>query len=122
MPNMINLIKEKLTTLSDIENELSIFFLKPKVSKQDLLAKYPDSDINIIVPIMINAIKQHNVITKEILNEIMNHISSQTGCTGKKLWGPIRSILTGQDHGPDLASFISIIGIDESVQRFKNAI
>ena len=121
-PNMIDLIKEKLPKFSDIKNELLPFFSKPNISNQFLLDKYPDSNINEIIPIMINSIQNHNSINKETLNEIMNHIGSKTGCTGKKLWQPIRLIITGQEHGPDLASFISIIGLEECIKRFSNAL
>ena len=50
----------------------------------------------------------------------LDEIASETGCKGKNLWQPIRFIITGQEHGPDLASFMSIIGIDECINRFNN--
>ena len=64
--------------------------------------------------------KKSGDINKEILGQIMNEIASKTGCKGKNLWQPIRFIITGQEHGPDLASFMSIIGIDECINRFNN--
>ena len=71
---------------------------------------------------MVQSLQEHQEITKESFNETMTCIASQTGCKGKNLWQPIRLIITGQEHGPDLVSFISIIGIKECIQRLSNAL
>jgi len=118
--NMIDLIKEKISNFSDIKNELLPFFESRIISKKDLIKKYPESNIEKIISIMVDSIKKNNDINKEILNQIMNEIASKTGCKGKNLWQPVRFIITGQEHGPDLASFMSIIGIDECINRFNN--
>ena len=119
---MIDLIKEKISNFSDIEKELSPFFNRNNISQKDLSEKYPDSNIDQIISIVIDSIKDYDDIDKDILNQIMNKIASGAGCTGKKLWQPVRFILTGQNHGPDLASFMSIIGLDECLSRFKNVV
>ena len=121
-PNMIDLIKEKISNFSDIEKELSPFFNRNNISQKDLSEKYPDSNIDQIISIIIDSIKDYDDIDKDILNQIMDKIASGAGCTGKKLWQPVRFILTGQNHGPDLASFMSIIGLDECLSRFKNVV
>ena len=48
-------------------------------------------------------------IDKNIFNEIMKKIQADTNVGGKDLWQPIRFVITGHIHGPDLSSFISII-------------
>ena len=112
--------KEKISNFSDIKNELLPFFESSTISKKDLIKKYPESNIEKIISTMISSIKKSDDINKEILGQIMNEIASKTGCKGKNLWQPIRFIITGQEHGPDLASFMSIIGIDECINRFNN--
>ena len=120
--DMINLIKEKITKFSNIESELSPFFKRQKLSKKDLINKYSTSDINQIISMMVKLLKKTEHIDKDVLNQIMGQIASKTGSKGKKLWQPVRFIITGQDHGPDLASFMSIIGLEECLSRFKNVI
>ena len=119
--DMIDLIKEKLDNFFSIKEQLAPFFSKPQISNKILLEKYPNSSINKIIPCIVNTIKKYNTINKEILNEIMSHVGSETGCKGKNLWQPVRFIITGEEHGPDLASFMSIIGIEECTLRFSNA-
>ena len=119
--NMIDLVKEKLDSFSNIKDQLIPFFSRPEISKSILLEKYPNSSINKIVPSILNMVKEHNIINKEVLNEIMSRVGQETGCKGKNLWQPVRFIITGEEHGPDLASFMSIIGLEECILRFSNA-
>ncbi len=46
-------------------------------------------------------------------------IKEATGAKGKGLFMPLRLILTGQAHGPDMATMIPLIGRDRMIQRLK---
>jgi len=46
-------------------------------------------------------------------------IKEATGAKGKGLFMPLRLMLTGQAHGPDMATMIPLIGRDRMVQRLK---
>ena len=42
--------------------------------------------------------------------------------SGKKIFFPLRTVLYGSSHGPDLYTIISILGIEESIKRLKKYI
>ncbi len=46
-------------------------------------------------------------------------IKEATGAKGKGLFMPLRLMLTGQAHGPDMATMIPLIGRDRMVRRLK---
>ena len=46
-------------------------------------------------------------------------IKDKTGAKGKALFMPLRLILTGQPHGPDMATMVPLIGRERMVQRLK---
>ncbi|WP_421731520.1 glutamate--tRNA ligase [Brevundimonas sp.] len=46
-------------------------------------------------------------------------IKEQTGAKGKALFMPLRLMLTGQPHGPDMAAMAPLIGRDRIVARLK---
>jgi len=48
-----------------------------------------------------------------------NAVKAATGAKGKALFMPLRHILTGQAHGPDMATLVPMIGRDRIVQRLK---
>ena len=121
-PQMIDLVKDKLEKLSDIEKEIFLFFISPNIKNDILIKEFPDhSGLNNIINQAIEYFSNLKEFDKTIFNDIMKKIQLDTNINGKNLWQPIRFILTGHRHGPDLASFISIIGIEECLSRFKNA-
>ncbi len=46
-------------------------------------------------------------------------IKARTGAKGKALFMPLRHILTGQEHGPDMASLIPLIGRERMLKRLS---
>ena len=55
----------------------------------------------------------------EDFKAIANFVKEQTGCKGKSLFMPLRLAITGEPHGPDMASLVAIIGISRIMQRFE---
>ena len=45
-----------------------------------------------------------------------------TGAKGRALFLPLRRVLTGRDHGPDMAALLPLIGRDEAVRRLRAAL
>ncbi|MAV64657.1 MAG: glutamate--tRNA ligase [Candidatus Marinimicrobia bacterium] len=119
---MVELIKEKLSKISDIKDQLTPFFIAPEVSRKSVLEKYPKSNIYDIAVYMIKHLEKHNNMNKDLLSKIMNDIAEKTGSKGKNLWQPVRFIITGQEHGADLSSFISLLGNNECIKRFNNVL
>lgn len=46
-------------------------------------------------------------------------VKETTGARGKALFMPLRQILTGQTHGPDMATLVPMIGRERIVKRLK---
>lgn len=44
-------------------------------------------------------------------------VSAATGARGKALFMPLRQALTGQDHGPELAALLPLIGREKALRR-----
>lgn len=46
-------------------------------------------------------------------------LKEQTGRKGKPLFLPLRQALTGQDHGPEMAALLPLIGRDAALERLR---
>ena len=46
-------------------------------------------------------------------------VQKETGVKGKNLFMPIRVVTTGQTHGPELPSAISLIGKEKVIARVE---
>jgi len=48
-------------------------------------------------------------------------LKERTGRKGKPLFLPLRQALTGQDHGPEMAALLPLIGMDAALERLRAA-
>ena len=48
-------------------------------------------------------------------------LKEQTGRKGKPLFLPLRQALTGQDHGPEMAALLPLIGKAAALERLRAA-
>lgn len=48
-------------------------------------------------------------------------LKEQTGRKGKPLFLPLRQALTGQDHGPEMAALLPLIGKEAALERLRTA-
>lgn len=51
----------------------------------------------------------------------LEQLQTSTGLKGKALFFPLRAALTAMLHGPELARIIELMGIEQTIQRFKEA-
>lgn len=58
----------------------------------------------------------------EIFKQIMKEIQKETGVKGKDLWMPVRVMLTGNLHGPELHSVAEILGLEKCRKRIKERV
>ena len=119
-----SLIKERISCLSEapasVKEILNGDFDWPTAGEScDIL--HADT-----VPILYNAL--YEKLTSESdwsAENIQGHIKAiqkehkKEGVKGKALYMPIRLMLTGVMHGPDLALIMSVLGKDECLRRFR---
>ena len=114
---MINLVKDKASTLCDFKDLLSFIFAEH--------LSYSHEHLKTL----------QLVLSKEILNSFLIHFKNtnslkdiakstqhDTSCQPKEFWSTIRIALTGESHGPALDEIINIYGLDKVKLRINDAI
>ena len=61
----------------------------------------------------------HLAISPDDFKLMINSIKDEHKTSGN-IWKPIRISISGQEHGPDISRFISILGSKECVQRLDS--
>jgi glutamyl-tRNA synthetase len=59
--------------------------------------------------------------TPETWKSWTQRLKEETGRKGRSLFMPLRRALTGEDHGPDMASLFPLIGEERARRRLKRA-
>jgi len=60
-------------------------------------------------------------VTAETWGAWTGSLKAETGRKGRSLFMPLRKALTGQSHGPDMASMLVLIGRDKAAARLAAA-
>lgn len=54
--------------------------------------------------------------------EIMKQISDICGVKGRELYMPVRAVLTGKTHGPELVKIFKILGVNKTIERLNRCL
>ncbi len=94
--------------------ELSKMFVKKP--SNDLIKKYSinEEEFKSILKTKLESIQEWN---KQNITSVFKEIGSDLNLKGKELFMPIRILLTGQEHGPNLGESLEIIGKENSIKR-----
>ena len=108
---MVDLIKESIETLNVIEEKLEIFFQYTPmlIDNNDLFTFINDFRI---------ALDNKNTIDSDSFKQIVSDLKSQNNLS-VNIWKPIRIVLTGKEHGPDIGKVVEILGHKECSRRLS---
>ena len=118
----VETIRGNLEILSDIKEWISMFF--------DETVEYREECKEIIESALsgelINSFKKNvekvDIINKETYVEIMKAVMKETKIKGKKLFMPVRVLVTGKTNGPDLDKTLILIGREKILKRVEQFI
>jgi nondiscriminating glutamyl-tRNA synthetase len=118
--NVIEVVKDELTTLADIESHISIFFDdRYKLTDEAKIILEKDNAQN-VVKAFAGYLNESDAPPQNLYSAAMKHVKEKTGAKGKELFMPIRAALTGVVHGPELDKVFAILGKDAALRRLKN--
>ncbi|MFZ1981973.1 MAG: glutamate--tRNA ligase [Smithella sp.] len=120
--NVIDLVKDELITLADIESHISIFF-DDRYKLTDEAKKIMEKDsAQSVVKAFTGYLDENDVPPQNLYSAAMKHVKEKTGAKGKELFMPVRAALTGVVHGPELDKVFAILGKDAALRRLKHFI
>ncbi|MBN2403508.1 MAG: glutamate--tRNA ligase [Spirochaetes bacterium] len=116
---IISILQKKCDLLSEIKSFIGIFLaevLEPD-EETDMLLKEEDSKK--IITEAYEFIKTNTADKDSLIGALVSFAKGRTGLKGKKLFMPIRGILTGRLKGPELDDVVPVIGLDKSRKRIE---
>ena len=119
---LIEVTREPLTTLSEIEFDAKYFFEKPDLSEVDEMLKNDVSKE--VLPYVLGVIDTWNFDDEEAIHEEMakiREIFKEKGIKAKETMWSIRAAVTGRTRGADMGAIVWFLGKDETIARIKEA-
>ncbi|NER17421.1 glutamate--tRNA ligase [Spongiivirga citrea] len=120
--NIVQMLKERATFISDFWELSSFFFQAPESYDEKASKKAWKEGTNELMQELISVIEGINDFSSEnVTPTIKNWITSKEIGFGKVMM-PLRLSLVGSLQGPDVFEIVSMLGKEESIDRIHNAI
>jgi len=119
---IVGLVKERLNFVHEIWEQASFFFERPLEYDQQTVAKFWKEDTAAImneVADVVSGIEKWDV--QAIEHSIKEFITAKGYGMGKGM-NAVRLSLVGASKGPGVADICEVLGKDETIQRFKQAV
>ena len=108
--------RQRSNTLAEMIEHSEPFYKKLEFTSEQKEMLKSGSSIEVFKVLSEKLTEITNISEQEIKSKI-NETGAETRVKGKDLFIPIRLALFGQEHGPDIALIIKILGIDEAITR-----
>lgn len=117
---IVNSVKEGLQYISQIVEKVGIFFNDEVAPENDeTLEVLKGQQVPQLMEVFVKKVNEAQAIDDEFGKGIFKIIQKETGIKGKNLFMPIRVMLTGQMHGPEIFEIIPILGRDRILKRIE---
>lgn len=115
--------QESIHKFSEIV-EQSEFLFKDKIEivEEDAIEMASGEQVPSLVEAFKEELSNIDEVDEEFAKTIMKKIQKATGVKGKNLFMPVRAVLTGNVHGPELVNIIQILGkegLEKRLHQFQ---
>ncbi len=120
---IVAVVREGLTTLSDIKAAVKFFFEKQPVVDGELRGSVLTAEsARKVLQTLLSTLTDLPFADPQGCKKAIDAIGKEIGVKGKDLFWPVRVALAGSTHGPDLGSIISILGEKRVRERLEAAL
>ncbi len=119
LENIIKILQAKCELLSDIKNLIGIFLDDVPEPDQETDALLKEEDSKKVITEANNFIGAATANNDTFESDLAAYIKEKTSLKGKKLFMPLRGILTGRLKGPELDAAVPAIGVEKCRNRIK---
>lgn len=123
-PERLNLItqtfQESISKLSDVIEQSAFLFEDITITEEDAKEMARGEQVPELVKAFKEELSEIDTVDQEFAKTVMKKIQKKTGIKGKNLYMPVRAILSGTVHGPELVNIVEILGKEEIIKRLDH--
>ena len=117
---VIDLIKDRIKTLSDVKEHAFYFFNDPKEYDEKVMKKCWEKNTNKILNNFLEDISSLDAWTNANVDQLIDKFVVANNIGKGKLMQPLRIALTGALKGPSISDLMILLGKETCLLRFKN--
>ncbi|MGL5722573.1 MAG: glutamate--tRNA ligase [Brevinema sp.] len=120
---VVDIVRGSCTCLSQITDHVDFFFIEDYAIDEMAKTVLAQEESKAVIGAFHEKLSTENrPINKEIYSEIIAYVKEKTGLNGKKLFMPIRTALTGKEHGPEMFLILPVIGKEKALSRLSRCL
>jgi nondiscriminating glutamyl-tRNA synthetase len=112
--------RKRINTLPEMIEHSIPFYKHLEFSEDDKQILSTESS-KIVFNMLSDKLTGKTDLSEQEIKKFIKETGEETSVKGKDLFIPIRLALFGEQHGPDIALVINILGIEESIKRLNNS-
>ena len=117
------LVKERVPYLSKVIDEIQMFFTDEfEFENEEAKNVFAEETAPLVVKIFMEQLEQLETITVETVQAAIKATVKASKLKGAKVYMPIRIGLTGNMHGPDLATIVALLGVHRAGLRINKSL
>jgi len=119
---VVGAVRDYVSFAAQIPEHAAVFFHDDVTMENDETAQIlKDPDVVRVMDEFLAKLSAMENITGEQVQATLKVIGKELKLGGKKVFMPVRVALTGQMHGPELASLIPLLGIERTMARIRHS-
>lgn len=118
--DMMTVLKDRISFVGEVEQKADIFFkisIEPEDQEAEEILQL--EHMPHLLDSFTQKINNAEIIDEDFGKQVFKEIQKETGYKGKNLFMPIRVVLTGVIHGPDLPLIMKILGKQTILSRIQ---
>lgn len=115
---IVDFARERVNTLAEMPVAALPFFKKPEFRTEDKEMLSTEISHNIF-NFWQKKLKDLESLDDDIINGVISQTSEELGVKGKNLYFPLRLVLFGSVHGPEIPLIVRILGKEEVLKRLQ---
>lgn len=120
LKDMVQVLQDRLSYAGEIVDKVDIFFkteIQPEDEQAEEILKL--EHLPHLLEVFAQKVEAAEIVDEVFGKNVFKTIQKETGYKGKNLFMPIRVVLTGEVHGPDLPLMMKVLGKQNILSRIE---
>ncbi|WP_164908953.1 glutamate--tRNA ligase [Candidatus Velamenicoccus archaeovorus] len=122
LEDVLQLFKERASTLAELSDAMAFFFVKDVAMDPAAAEKFFAQDLNAAFGALRSRFAQLSDFSPPRIEEDFRRTAAEMGLSTKQLIHPLRVALSGKTVGPGMFEMIATLGRDRTLERIERAI
>lgn len=116
---MVDVLRDYIYYGEQIKDHAKVFFEGPAEIKEEYRQVLKEDSSKVVLSRFAELLAEMDNIDADSAKQLIKTVQKETKIKGKALYAPLRIAISGEEHGPDLAAIIALLGPAETAARLK---